>query len=55
MSLVSLFVAKEPRFALFIFWSLGSKVRDMVKWENANILAPGPQIKKTGHFVFFNF
>ena len=30
----------------FIFWSLGSKVRDIVKWENANISAPGPQIKK---------
>ena len=42
MSLVFWFVAQEPRYGHFIFWSLGSKVRDIVKLENANILAPGP-------------
>ena len=52
VSLVFLFVAQEPRYGHFIFWSLGSKVRDIVKWENPNILAPGPQIKKIRTLCF---
>ena len=46
VSLVFWFVAQEPRYGHFIFWSLGSKVCDIVKLENANILAPGPLTKK---------
>ena len=46
MFLVFLFVAQDPRYGYFIFWNLGSEVRDIVKWENANISAPGPKIKK---------
>ena len=32
VSLVFWFVAQEPRYGHFIFWSLGNKVCDIVKW-----------------------
>ena len=38
--------------ALLSFETLGSKVCDIVKWENANILAPGPEMKKLRTLCF---
>ena len=53
VSLVFWFVAQEPRYGHFIFWHLGSEVRDIVKWTKCQNLGSWAINKKTKDpFVF---
>ena len=52
VSLVFLFVAQEPRYGHFIFWSLGSKVRDIVKLQKYQYLGSWATNQKTKDTFF---